>query len=479
MIHQAVILAAGNGSRLRSSHKEGPKPLRKLCGLSLIKRSILTAKMAGVSDFIIVVGFQGKKIISELSKDTGLGVNLQFVENREWEKSNGVSLLRAQDKVKGDFLIMMADHVVQKGAIKKIRRAPLQNEQLVLGVDGDLEGIFDVDDATKVQVGSDGEIEKIGKTLPQYNFYDTGLFACSQKIFETLAKIYHQNGDVSLSDAVQELAGRGLAGTYDLTGFFWQDVDTPEAYRHAEKKLFRQVYKPTDGWISRNINRKISTFCTRYLLKTGLSATHVTGLVSLIGVLSGVFVSSGTYPGVLIGGLFFNLASILDGCDGEMARLKMSSSKTGEWLDTLSDNLTYVAFLIGIAVGVYHQNPSPMVVGQVGLMFAGLILSLGLMFYYLTRYTNSGSLVSVRWDKPDEEKRAAEAPKNPWLSKIHFVMKRDFFAMFFMVLAMLNQIQVILFLAVLGLNVTWVVVLAYKRTIFKIPEAAKTIEINR
>lgn len=444
----------------------------------MIKRTILTAKQGGIRDFIVVVGFRGREIQEALSQDHSLGVRLHFVENHAWKKANGVSLLSAKPFVKGDFLLMMADHIFVPDAIKKIRMASLHDAKIRLGIDRDLEAIFDVDDATKVQVTEEGYIQDIGKGLSRYNAYDTGLFACSEDIFETLEDLYHNNDDASLSDAVRVMASQGLAATTDLTGHFWQDVDTPESLCYAEKQLYRQLAKPTDGWIAKNINRRISLFFTRLLLKTRLSASHVTGFVTLIGIFSGIFVASGRYPGVLIGGLLFNLASILDGCDGEMARFKLSSSKTGEWLDTISDNLTYLAFFLGVAVGAHHQTPASHVVLISTLMFIGILLSLGIMFYYLIRYTNSGSLVSVQSDIEEEDRRKGSGGASSWITKLKFVMKRDFFAMFFMALAMLNQLHLILYLAVIGANLTWIVVLAYKREIFKVPEA-KVLEINR
>src|SRR5262245_48944490 len=185
MIRQAVIVAAGNGSRIQRSKKDVPKPLRKVCGLPLIKRAILTAKLAGIRDFVVVVGYKGDQIIAALSKDPSLGVNLQFVTNPDWNKSNGLSLLAARPYIQGDFLLMMSDHLFDRKAVEKIVKMTPSTDEVVLAVDKNLDEIFDLDDATKVKMVGD-RVVRIGKDLPAYDAFDTGLFRLSPSIFEVI-----------------------------------------------------------------------------------------------------------------------------------------------------------------------------------------------------------------------------------------------------------------------------------------------------
>ncbi len=473
MVQQAVILAAGNGTRIQRSEDDVPKPLRSVCGLTLIKRAILNLKLAGIQEVIVVVGYKGDEIVESLQNDRSLGIKLRFVHNPDFQKSNGLSLLAAKPFLKKDFLFLMADHIFDRRAIEKIVKHPFQQDQCLLGIDRKLNEIFDLEDATKVKLSGD-RIVGIGKEISDYNAYDTGIFRCKPAFVELIDQLYQNKGDASISEAVKALATEQKMGSCDISEFFWQDVDTAQALRHAENFLFKQLKKPTDGWISQNINRKISLVITRFLIRTNLSANHVTGLVTLIGLLSGFFVSKGLYWEVALGGILFNLSSILDGCDGEMSKLKLSQSKVGEWLDTIGDNLTYLSFFIGVMVGAYRQTHSHWIVVESYLVGLGIVLTLGVMFYYLLRYTNSGSLVTVQNDMINEDKsEEKKESKSIWtkLSKIKFMMKRDFFALFFMVLCLFNQLPLILHLALIGSNLTWMVVLSYKKEIFKIRPA--------
>ncbi|MFO1519188.1 MAG: NTP transferase domain-containing protein [bacterium] len=479
MIKQAVILAAGNGSRIQRSKADVPKPLRKVCGLTLIKRSILTAKQAGVTDFVIVVGYKGEQIIEALSKDESLGVRLQFVTNSDYHKANGVSVLAAKPFVHKEFLLMMADHIFDKQALQKIVKESLSEQPVLLGIDRNMEEIFDLEDVTKVKVVGD-QIVEIGKHLSDYNAYDTGIFACNASLFEALESVYQEKGDVSLSDGIRALAAVGRAGVSDLTDCFWQDVDTPEALRHAEKHLFQSLRKPTDGWISSRINRPISMAISRILVKTPITANQVTFLVTLVGIMSGVFVATGKYLDVVIGGVLFQMASILDGCDGEISKLKMTSSKTGEWLDTISDNITYLVFLVGVSMGSHRILHGTFEVFEAAFMLVGLAFLLVLLVFYLLYHANSGTLTTIQKDLKEEDKKSQSAGGAfSWASKINFLMKRDFFALFFMLLCVIDQLPLILHLSFVGVNLTWMVILAYKRDIFKVGDSkVKVVEPN-
>lgn len=457
MIQQAVILAAGNGSRLKRKSEGIPKPLQELGKVSLIKRAILTAAKAGVRDFLIVVGYQGDQIISTLQEEAPKHLSLRFVHNNDWKKSNGLSLLVASQWVTGPFILMMGDHLVTADAIRKICRRSIEPGEIRLGIDRDISRVFDLEDATKV-LEARRKIQLIGKHLEKYSAIDTGLFLCGSKVFSSFREIYQEKGDVSLSEGVSLLSKRGRAQVEDLTGFFWLDVDTPEAMEYGEECLLKRLAKSSDGFVSRHINRKISIQLTKLFLKYNWPVKGVWAFGTLIGILSGILISFGEYPYLILGGLLFQFSAILDGCDGEMARLTMTESKGGEWLDTIGDNIVYLAFMVGVVLGTYHQQPGPHVYYEAILLFSGLILTWVMMFYYLNKFSDSGSLISVQWVEPGKNP--------PWTAKLALLMRSDFFAMLFMIMALLGELHWILWLGILGANGTWMVVLANKREVF-------------
>lgn len=466
MIQQAIILAAGNGSRIKRFKGDVPKPLRKMAGLTLIKRSLITLQQVGIEEVVVVVGYKGDQIIQALQSDRQLRMKLSFVVNEDYKKSNGLSLLTAQSHVREKFLLLMADHVFDPVAIQKMVKISVKNDEVIVGIDQRLESVFDLDDATKVRLEG-GKVADIGKSISAYDACDTGVFACSRALFGALEKVYAEQGDVSLSEGIQILARERRVGSCDLSGLFWQDVDTPEALRHAEGILFKHLGKPTDGWVSRYIDRPISIFLTRGLVRTPVTPNQVTLFTTLVGILSGYFVASGQYRDVALGGILFQLASILDGCDGEISRLKLSATKLGEWLDTASDNFTYLVFLVGVSIGTHRQLHGRFEVLEAVLMLVGVGILFTVLFFYLLHYNQSGSLAALQQDLQEEDKRQNREGFFSWTSKIHFMMRRDFFALLFMVLCLANQLSFVLDLSFVGVHMGWIVILVYKKDLFR------------
>ncbi|MEZ4818350.1 MAG: sugar phosphate nucleotidyltransferase [Bdellovibrionota bacterium] len=377
-----VIIAAGAGSRIESLRGDLPKPLVRLCGLSLIERSIKSAKRKGFDHFVIVVGYQADQIKSHLGNGKAFGVSIDYVHNDMWQKKNGLSLLQAKDAIAGDeFVLLMSDHVLDQAFFEKIRQVDLQDDQLVLLTDAKINQIFDIEDATKVQT-HDGYITNIGKEIESFSCIDTGVFVIAKSFFDILASKFQENGDFSLSEGVFELVANKKARVFDIGDLWWQDVDTPETFRHAEKTLLRKQIKPTDVFVSRYLNRPISLFFSRYLLRTSITPNQATYISMLSGLIS-LFSYSGDLLGVPYRRLFYHMASVLDGCDGEIARLTMKESVGGEWVDTIIDNLTHLFFVGGLSYGLYKSTQAvwPFAFGL--LASVSIIGVLWIMFRYI------------------------------------------------------------------------------------------------
>lgn len=239
MIRQGVILAGGLGSRLYNEDSFTPKPLIHVGGMALIERIIVLMKNAGIELIVIVLGHQSEQIVNFIRDREYRGI--VTVINNEYKKKNGISLLRSRSILNTEepFLLSMADHVFSDDFFTEfIKRSKslINNRSAVLSVDRNINGVFDLDDATKVLIKSKN-IVKIGKYLDLYNAIDTGLFICSHSIFVELEKIYTATGDVSISDGMNVLAHKNSFFAADMTGYLWQDVDTPEMKKEAEKRL--------------------------------------------------------------------------------------------------------------------------------------------------------------------------------------------------------------------------------------------------
>jgi phosphatidylglycerophosphate synthase len=160
----------------------------------------------------------------------------------------------------------------------------------------------------------------------------------------------------------------------------------------AERALFRSLRKPQDGWTSRYLNRHISTFISRRLVRTPLRPNQVSLAILGVGLLSAVIAARGSYGALLLAAGLFQAQSVLDGCDGEMSRVSHRGSRLGEWLDTIGDDLTNYGFFGGAGLGLYRAT------GQQLYLLAGAIcvgcglLTSGLEYRYLIKI-GSGDLL--------------------------------------------------------------------------------------
>ena len=342
---EAVIIAAGKGSRM--SPQFSPKPLTPLLGLRLIERILLVTKLAGINDFKIVVGFKGAVIEQFLGDGRKYGIRIKYIENPEWEKGNGVSVLKAKNHVNGKFLLLMSDHLFDEQIIARLMSVYVKPGHCVLCVDRNLpQDHADIEDATKVYC-EDDHVKQIDISLQNFNAVDTGMFLCTPAIFLALEQSV-ENGQYSLSAGNRILAEQGKLVTLDVTGSFWIDVDDESGLQKAKQSLIQQLTKPTDGLISRNVNRRLSTKISAYLAQYDVSPNLITLASFILAVLSGIFFFFGGYQNILFGGILAQLTSVLDGCDGEIARLKFRGSDFGKWLDRVLDRYADGFIILGM-----------------------------------------------------------------------------------------------------------------------------------
>ena len=415
---KCIIIAAGKGSRLQN--KAQSKPLMPLLGIALIERVIQETALAGIQEFCVILGHQEQKVkafLADLSHRTGIPITM--VENPEWEKTqNGISVLQGKSFIKDDpFVLLMCDHLFDHSIIKQLLDNPIKEGTVRLAVDRRLDNsLVDLKDVTKIKEEGD-KIVNIHKELTDYNAFDTGIFHCSPQLFHVLEDNQRQ-GKTSLTDAISLLASQGKVQTLDIGSAFWIDVDDPVSTAKAKKALLNQLRcKPNDGPVSKYFNRPISIRISRWLVKKNITPNQISVGTFLLSLLATLFFMIGYYPVLVLGGLVAQLASIIDGCDGEVARLKYLSSEYGGWLDAVLDRYADGFLLFGLTLYAYQH-------------MAMSWLALGIGFLAIM-----GSFVlSYTADKYDHLMRER-------IQKgFHFRMGRDVRVLLILLIALTNQV---------------------------------------
>jgi choline kinase len=225
---KAVIVAAGIGSRLNNHI---PKTLLSFGGGTILSSILANISQAGINRFVIVVGYESQRIKSYLEKSDSFGFDISFVDNPQWRRGNGISVLAAEESIDEDsFLLSMSDHIVSVSAISRI--ASCESSANLLLVDPKVDEVFDIDDATKVKV-VEHRIVDIGKHISDYNAIDCGIFKLTPRFFTSMRRQL-KKGEESISASI-----RGLIEEKDMEAVFlaegdrWIDIDTPESYDYA------------------------------------------------------------------------------------------------------------------------------------------------------------------------------------------------------------------------------------------------------
>ncbi|MDP5278782.1 NTP transferase domain-containing protein [Sphingomonas sp. DG1-23] len=230
MITTAILLAAGEGSRLRSA--AASKPLCPVGGKPLIAHAIHGFAAAGLARVVVVLGYQAEAIEAYLAAGSW-PLAVETVRTADYRQPNGVSVLAAEEALAGEPAVLaMCDHLVDPALYARVALAGA-GAGARLAIDRNITSdLVDLDDVTCVATQGEA-IVAIGKHLPDYDCFDTGVFAIGPGLFAALNSLEAP----SLTEGMRVLAAAGTALTIDCSDLAWIDVDDPAALDKAEHWL--------------------------------------------------------------------------------------------------------------------------------------------------------------------------------------------------------------------------------------------------
>ncbi len=205
-----------------------------------------------------------------------------------------------------------------------------------------------------------------------------------------------------------------------------------------------------DSIIDRYVNRKISAIITKGIAKTPITANQITIFNFFVGIVALFYFLKGGYYMFLTGALVYQLNTVMDHCDGDIARLKNISSKFGFWLDLITDAFIGSAVLTSIGYGCYAAtNNSSFVVWGV-LAGAGVLISSILVFFNILKKDDVQRSISIAGNY---EKKASTLEKfvdNTLNKNLSF---------YILIAALVNQLDLLLICAAIGVQIHWILIL--------------------
>ncbi len=240
---KAVILAAGQGTRLRPVTLTMPKPLVPVANRALIGYAILVLKNAGLSDIAIVVNDLSSPIVTALGDGAEYGVNLSYlVQEKQLGLAHAVGVTR---EFVGDepFCVYLGDNIFQDTMESLLREFP--------GGSADCEiALIEVPDPSRFGVAEveNGKIKQLVEKPkePKSNLAIAGVYLFRSSIFESIGRISPSaRGELEITDAIQDLVSSGKSvRPYTLKGW-WIDAGKPDSIIQANQLVLSELpYSP-------------------------------------------------------------------------------------------------------------------------------------------------------------------------------------------------------------------------------------------
>ena len=358
-IDQAIIVATGSGINGEKLNLFGDMTVG---GILQLKRLIIVGQRAGIKGFTIIT-----------DKDSHLENEITPKLKTESEVSwySDYSQIELEQ---GPYIILQSNLIINPKGLSVLFEKNNSESDSIFLIDENK-----TNDTGTVNHENSDDLFINGASV-------VGAFVFNKRL---LKKLFLNSMDLAI--LAKEHADNENSECLQIRDEYWMHLSADKkSIKAAENLLFLNIRKSERGWKSRNINRRISIPISRLLIRTPLTPNMISAIVGIIGILSGFLYIWGS---IVLAGILLEVSSILDGCDGEVAKMKLMESKFGQWIDTIYDQISYIFFIIGVPVGYYLSTGSSLAIILGGLNIAILLLSIAWGFYFVSKYANSGSMV--------------------------------------------------------------------------------------
>lgn len=414
---------------------------RRVARLRLLDRMVRTMARAGVEELAVVVPAGARRQLGRLPAKSQ--VEVRFLE---WGQAAPLPFAPRGE----GLLLVRGEYVHHHASLTELVKGGMAGKDLVAQVSAPTQpGVF-----AQVRTGPEG----LQLVPGDGGDASSGAFLCAAALAspEELLGRREELGDWLSRQArgrQVELRRPALA--------LWHRVEDRRTARMAKNMLFGQVTKATSGFISRHLNARISIPISKVLIETGISPHLVTSLLVMPSGLATAYLVTrpDQYAWLAAAGVLWQLAAILDRCDGEIARVTLSESKFGAWFDTLTDNIAYLCAYGGMLVGLHRVHPaSPFYLYPGISAICAMLVTLGIMYSYALK-TGSGSLqnymVGLAKHVPEDQKGGYYR----FTQRYGFLAKRDTFSFIFFLAALANCLEFMYWFTVVGIHLVAVGVL--------------------
>ncbi|MEO5864547.1 MAG: CDP-alcohol phosphatidyltransferase family protein [Nitrospiraceae bacterium] len=441
-LNTAILLPSVNlFGEPAGSHADEVGPLTSVVGIGLFQRTVLTLQRAGIRQLMVLVGPEEDQLKQALCKGSRVTIPVRWLPIREFPLDDPRTWEVLAAEIRGFCLLSGVQGVFASPLIESLRHE-VQEGQAIIVVRADRERDRQSRRSNLRLKAQAGGLLSITSKQDDAALVATDLVVLPASFMSAAGHVNVEIGTVPIRRWLERAAVDGhvrVLSTETNRSHWYQDVRDAADIKAAENQLFNSLKGEFEGFVDRFFNRKVSRWFTRIFLAAGLSPNVITILATLVGLVAAAGFGVGTYSTGIIAALLFQLAAIIDCCDGEVARLTFTESPFGAWLDITMDNVVHMAIFAGIAVGSYLRLAGsngawvPLALGSAA------VLGNGLSFWLVTRAQKIKA--SNGWKTPVQAAWSDFMLKN--------VASRDF-SVVVLIFAVIGKLEWFLGLAAIG-----------------------------
>ncbi len=331
-------------------------PLTHVVGIGLFQRAVLTLQRAGIRQLIVLAGPEEEQLKQSLGRGPRVTIPVRWMPIREFPLDDPRTWDAMAAEVHGFCLIASVRGVFSRPLIESLRRDVQDGQAFVVAQPVGRQSIGE--QLVPVTVQADRLLALGSARGAAAEFVAADLLVVPASLMRFRRTPDSTEETIPIRQWIERAAldGRVRVVRTDRHPAEWyQGVRTQADVPVAERRLFSSLKGEFEGFVDRYFNRKLSRWFTRVFLVLGLSPNVITMIATVVGLLAAAGFGIGTYSAGILAAALFQLAAVIDCCDGEVARLTFTESPFGAWLDIAMDNVVHMAIFGGIAVGAYQR----------------------------------------------------------------------------------------------------------------------------
>ncbi len=333
-------------------------------GVPVLRRLVLLAKKTGTKDIFCLYHpryRQNIELVSDLLPRENFVSATSFMDDTE-------KIMKRWFKNSADIIVSKGNTVIDRLSFQNL--VSIRSNKPVLLVDPAAQG-------------------KSSWMLKMPHAVNTAMDAFTEVIKKIL-----------FSDTLPEKLLKESTVIFASSGFPFSLSDNPRSVADAEKRLIDSLglqTAKTDGFMARNFDRYISRFFSKRLVSTGIHPNWFTVIGMSIGLVGAWFLSHPGYAQRLIGSFLFVFCIMVDGVDGEIARLTLKESTFGHYFDIVTDNIVHAAIFLALPVSFYRETGNPVYLKSLWILLIGVAFAAFSAYYCIFRFEErySGKILTV------------------------------------------------------------------------------------